>query len=178
MQLNKRERTLLVIVIAIIAVSLNYFLVVPLLRDYRALRSDLHRKSLELVGYRDIVEQRGPQWQAELDALRARLGEETGKQDFTTSADLLQRVEEIGSRAALNFTSRRTLPVVEKDFFRELSVQCTVEGSLESLVKFLVALQTSSGLISVEQIQIYPPRADNPNNLRSDLQVVALAVRN
>jgi hypothetical protein len=43
------------------------------------------------------------------------------------------------------------------------------------MVKFLYTLQTASGMVTVDQIQIYPPRPSESTQLSCDLVVIALA---
>jgi len=64
----------------------------------------------------------------------------------------------------------------DKGVYRVLPVQCTVEATTESLVKFLFALQTGAGFMSVEQLTL-SPRPENPGILRCEIQVRALSVK-
>ena len=171
MKINKRERTLLVVTVILIFLGVNYFLLLPLARNWGGLGLRLKNERRELAAMKETI-QRKPGWQAEYDKLKEGLGQRSER--FQQTSDVLKRIEEVGSSSGILITARRPMPVVEKDVYRELPVQCTFEATTESLTKFLFALQTGSGLMSVEQISV-SPRPENPGILRCDIQVRALA---
>jgi Tfp pilus assembly protein PilO len=169
MALNKRERVLLVTTITLLAGGGNFFLVSPLLKNWTTLSRGLVNQRRELAAMRSTV-QRKSEWQREYDKLRHGLGKQTER--FQQTSDVLKKIEEVGLASGVVISARRPLPVVEHDVYRELPVQCTVEAKAESLVKFLFALQTGSGLMSVEQIQV----TQQPTGiLRCDIQIRALS---
>jgi len=71
-------------------------------------------------------------------------------------------------------STRREMPVEDKGLYVVLPAVFTVEANTDSLVKFLFALQTGAGFISVEQLRVNP-RPENPSILRCDIQVRALS---
>lgn len=171
MKISKRERTLLVSTITLIVLGLNYLLILPLIRVWSSDGRQLRNQRRELAAIRAAI-QRQPQWQAEYDELSQNLGQRA--ESFRHTSDVLKRIEEVGGASGVLISARRPLPVVEKDVYRELPVHCTIEATIESLTKFLYALRTSSGFMSVEQLQV-TPRPENPAILRCEIQVRALA---
>lgn len=169
MALNKRERVLLVATITLLAGGGNFFLVSPLIRNWSTLSRALTNQRREVAAQQATI-QRKAEWQQEYDKLRHGLGQQT--QRFRQASDVLKQIEEIGLASGVVISARRPLPVVERDVYRELPVQCTIEAKSDSLVKFLFALQTGSGLMSVEQIQV----TQQPTGiLRCDIQIRALS---
>jgi Tfp pilus assembly protein PilO len=102
------------------------------------------------------------------------LGEHT--ESFQETSDVLKKIEEVATSSGVQITSRRTLMEEDKGVYRVLPVQCAVEATTDSLVKFLFALQTGAGFMSVEQLQV-SPRPENTGILRCDIQVRALAAK-
>lgn len=173
MALNKRERNLVFATTVLVVVGVNYLLVAPLWRKWQASRRELATQRREVAGMRDQIA-RQPQRQKEYDTLRASLGQ--GQERFTQTSEVLKKLEEVGAGAGILINARRPMAPVDKGVYRELPVQCSFEANTESLVKFLYGLQTGSGFINVEQLQIFP-RADNPDILRCDIQIRALATK-
>ena len=87
---------------------------------------------------------------------------------------MLKKVEEVGAQAGVVISQRRELPKTDRGVYRELPVQCRVEATTESLVKFLYALRTGSGFVSVEQMQVVT-QGNNSSVLRCDFVIHALA---
>lgn len=171
MALNKRERFLLVTTIGAVVVGGTYLLASPLTRSWRSINSELETRRKEL-GMVNSTIARKPGWQQEYDQLRASVRQ--GTERFNMTSDVLKKIEDVGTAAGVIIVSRRPLPVVDKEVYRELPVQCSIETTLDSLVKFLHALQTGSGLMNVEQLQVLP-KPDNPTILRCEIQIRALA---
>jgi Tfp pilus assembly protein PilO len=171
MALNKRERVLLVTTITLLVCGVSYLLVLPLTKTRTSLLREITTQRGELQMIRATID-RVPGWRAQYDALSGSLGKTSER--YTATSDVLKKIEEVGTAAGIIISNRRPMPVVEKDVYRELPVACTIEATTESLVKFLYALQTGAGSISVEQLQIVP-RPDNSCILRCDIQIRALS---
>lgn len=173
MALNRRERTLLVATVTALLVAANYLLAGPLLRSWSRLSADLHTQRLTLDGYRTNIA-RTPELQAEYDKLRQQVGERITQ--FEEISDVLKRIEEVGGSSGAQITQRKPLPESDRGAYRELPVQCRMDATIESLVKFLFGLRTSGGFVQVEQLQIQP-QANNPSVLRCDVLIHALAAK-
>ena len=171
MALNKRERVLLAATISLVALGGNYLLLSPLARRWESLNSGLRTQRRELDGMKATI-QSAPDWRRDYDELRQSLGQRTER--FEQISDVLKKIDGVGGNSGILMQSKQSLTPADKGVYREWPVKCTFEATIESLVKFLYGLQTSSGLISVEQLQV-TARADNPTILRSDIQIKALA---
>jgi Tfp pilus assembly protein PilO len=173
MKITKRERWLLGVTITVIVVGVNYFLVIPLLRSWRDTGDRLRTQERELALIRATI-QREPQWRKQYDELRQSLGQRT--ESFQKVSDVEKKIVEVATSAGVQLTSRRSLQEEDKGVYRVLPEQCALEATTESLVRFLFALQTGSGFMSIEQLQV-SPRPENPGILRCDIQVRALATK-
>lgn len=170
MALNKRERILLVTTIGSLVVGVSYLLLSPLTRTWTSLWRDTTTQRGELRTIQATIAH-VPEWRQQYDALRGSLGKTS---PFASPTDVLKKVQEVGTSTGVLIINSSELHSVEKDVYRELPVKCTIEATTESLVKFLHALQTGAGLMSVEQLQI-TPRTDSSCILRCDVQIRALS---
>ena len=173
MKITKRERGLFTITITVVVIVINYMLVVPLVRGWNETGTRLKTEQQQLEVMRAII-QRGPDWRKQYDELRQSLGSRT--ESFQQISDVLKKIEQVATSSGVQVTSRRPMLEEDKGVYRVLPVQCAVEATTESLVKFLFELQTGAGFVSVEQLQI-SPRPENPGILRCDVQVRALAAK-
>jgi len=171
MALNKRERVLLFVTIGVIAVGGNFLLLSPLKRRWDAVNSGLRTQRRELASMKATI-QRAPEWRRNYDELRQGLGQRTER--FEQISDVLKKIDGVAGNSGILMQTKQSLAVVDKGVYREWPVKCRFEATIESLQKFLCGLQTSSGLMSVEQFQV-TARADNPSILRCDIQIKALA---
>ncbi len=171
MALNKRERMLLIVTIAVLFVTSQYLLLAKLLPAWRLLNRDLFTERREVEAYQARIA-RMPQWQAEYDQLRTQVGAKLTQ--FGENVDMLKKIEEVGANAGVIITQRKELLSNDRGSYRELPVQCKLDATTESLVKFLYALRTSSGFVNVDSLQVQP-QAGNAGILRCDIVIRALA---
>ncbi len=173
MKITKRERLLLTIIITAIALGVNYVLILPLVRGWGETGRKLANQQRELAAMKATIA-RIPQWQQEYDELKRSLGQRSER--FQQTSDVLKKIEQVASSSGVIVNSRRPMTEEDKGVYRVLPVQCGIEATIEPLVRFLFALQTGAGFMSVEQLRI-SPRPENPSILRCDIQVRALAVK-
>ena len=171
MKITKRERSLLAITITAIVLGINYVLILPLVRSWAETGRKLATQQRELAAMKAIIG-RKPQWQKEYDELKRNLGQRSER--FQRPSDVVKKIQEVASSSGVIVNSRREMPEEDRGIYRVLPVQCTLEATTEPLVKFLFALQTGAGFVSVEQLRI-SPKPENASILRCDIQVRALA---
>lgn len=170
MKITKRERGLLTITVTVIALGINYILVIPLLHSRRDTVAQLKTQRQELIVMEETIK-RVPEWQKQYDELRQGLGQKTER--FQQGSDVEKKIVEVATSSGVQLTQRRSMTVEDKGVYRVFPVQCAVEATTDSLVHFLFALQTGAGFMSVEQLQV-APKPENPSILRCDIQVRAL----
>jgi Tfp pilus assembly protein PilO len=170
MALNKRERVLLGTIITSTVLVGNYLLLTKLASRWQTLRSQLiiSRKEWNSV---EATVQLAPGWQKEYKQLRESLGQQSGT--FQQTSDVLNKLEDLRNSSGIVIKERKPMQPVERDVYRELPVQCTFDSTTETLVKFLFGLQTSSGFMRVEDLQV-TPQPDNPSVLRCSVRLQAL----
>jgi len=171
--LNKRERILVGVTVAVVVLGGTYLLFTPLRTRSKKLGDEIGNQRRTLEAMKATLE-RAPEWQKQYEDLQKKVGRQ-GPQ-FEQGSDVLKKIEEMGTIAGIVIINRRQLPSVEKDVLRELPVQCSFEATTESLVKFLHGLQSSSGFMCVDQLQV-APKPDNSGILRCDIQIRALSGR-
>jgi Tfp pilus assembly protein PilO len=171
MALNKREQILLAATIGIVVVVVTWALFLPLIRTWQRLGADIHQQQRERDGFQAAVA-RMPQWQADYDQLREQLGQKV--EHYEQMSDVLKKIEEVGQAAGVVIQQRRPLAENDRGVYRELPVQCRIEATTDSLVRFLYSLRTGSGFVSVEQLQIVT-QGNNSSILRCDILIHALA---
>ncbi|NIL98026.1 MAG: hypothetical protein GTO62_13095, partial [Planctomycetales bacterium] len=148
MNLNQRERFLLYLTIAVGVLMVSWLVLVPMGRSYRALGDERHVLQRQLDEYRATVE-RTTGWQQEYQALRVGLGQRIEK--YEQMSEVLRKIEEVAGMAGVIVSSRRPLPENDRGVFIEFPVQFRLEATTESLVRFLFALRTGSGFVSVQK---------------------------
>jgi Tfp pilus assembly protein PilO len=173
MALNKRERGLLIVTISAIVLGGNYLLITWLAKPWRDGRVQTLSARQQWQEMQETL-QRAPEWQQEFNKLRQDLGEKSEK--FQQTSDVLKTLQEVGTASGILPKEWRPMLAQDKGVYRELPVSCRFESTIESLVKFLYGLQTSSGFMNVEELQV-TAQPDNPSILRSDIRVQALAAK-
>lgn len=172
MALNKRELKLLIITSAVVVVGVNVFLFSPLLENWQKLGRDLSDRRRELTTVEATIA-RVPEWRQSYDALGRNLKQ---SERFETPTDVIKKVDEVGAAAGILTKTKRPLKEEEHDVYHEWPVQYNFDTTVESLVKFLHGLQTSSGFMTVEQLDI-TTRPDNSGVLGGVIQIRALAAK-
>ena len=104
----------------------------------------------------------------QFEALRQPLPRHPADRDVT--AEMLKALERLAQEQGLTLTRRE--PDKEKqagDLF-ELSVHCTWEASLSTLVHFLYALQSQGAMFDIRQLTV-TPTPGTPDRLKGNLTV-------
>ncbi len=173
MKITKRERGILIFTITAIVLGINYFLVVPLLHSWGETGVQLKSKQRVLDSMQATIQQKDG-WSKEYDQLKKGLGQQT--EPFKYASDVAKKIQQIATSSGVQVNATRQMTEEDKGVYRVMPVQCTVEATTESLVKFLFALQTGAGFMSVEQLTL-SPRPENPGILRCEIQVRALSAK-
>jgi len=164
---------LLTVTITAIALGVNYFLVIPLLRNWRSSGERLKLQQAQLTLMQNTINHE-KQWQQQYDELKQSLGERAGS--FQASSDVSRKILEVAKSTGVQINSSRPMAEEDKGVYRVFPQQLAVEATTDSLVRFLFELQTAAGFVSVEQLQV-TPRTENQGILRCDIQLRALAAK-
>jgi type IV pilus assembly protein PilO len=169
--LNKRERGLLIVTGCAVFATINYLWLVPQMRSWDDVQQTLQQRKAQVALMERALEN-FPQWQAEYAALRQQVRETSDVP--ASSTEVLKKIEDIAAISGVVVSNRRPRAPIERDVYREFPVDCKVEATIESLTKFLFALQTSSGFMNVEQLSV-TPSAGAQGVLNADIVIRALA---
>jgi len=173
MTVNPRERTLVLVIVLVLAGIVTYVFGDWLYQSLQSARRKTVMQQRELEGMRTTIE-RQPEWQQQYDQLRQSLGK--SGEEFDQTSDVLKKIEEMSALTGIEISARKPLPPNDRDLYREFPVECSFEGNLESLVRFLLALRGSANLMSVQQLRI-APRTDKPTIMRCEIQIRSLATK-
>jgi Tfp pilus assembly protein PilO len=150
---------LLAVLLPLVVIAAAYLLIVTPLVGLYADRTSL------LAG-RDQLRDKLVATAAELPQLRAQLSELSttsnaqqatlqGASDPVATASLQNRVEQMAASAGAAISSTETLPPEIRDYYRRLGLRVVLNGSFDSLVNFISALETSSIPLIVDNLQIH-----------------------
>ena len=172
MQISKRERQLLILTSTVVVVGLNLFLFFPLLARWQKMNLELKAKRQELAKEQATID-RTPEWRRSYEELGRNLKQ---AERFESATDVIKKVDEVGGAAGILTQTKRPMKEEEHEVYHEWAVEYHFETTVESLVKFLHGLQTSSGFMTVEQLNV-SAKPDNSGILRGDIQIRALVAK-
>ena len=172
MQISKRERQLLIVTSTVVVVGLNVFLFSPLLSRWQKMNVELKAKRQELAKEQATIDHT-PEWRRSYEELGRNLKQ---SERFESATDVIKKVDEVGGAAGILTQTKRPMKEEEHDVYHEWAVEYHFETTVESLVKFLHGLQTSSGFMTVEQLNV-SAKPDNSGILRGDIQIRALVAK-
>lgn len=167
MALSQREKILAGASAAVVFVCLNWFAVGPALDTWRETQEKLAQTRLKIKGYHATVEMES-QWQAQLHELRTRLQRSDPGQ---SGADVIPRIEAVGSQLGFNFNQRTPSSPVDRDRYTEKSATFTYQCQWPGLVRFLFALTKQPEIYRVTALRLRA-EAKDPNQLGGDMTVV------
>jgi Tfp pilus assembly protein PilO len=131
--------------------GLTYFLAQPSVKAWKELRSSQAEMESKIEATARLKAQ-GPQWDTKLADFRGKLPQYPPDKDVT--ADLLIRIEKLASANGLTLPSRDVEKESQKGDMHELAVNCKWEGKLDSLVRFLFALQNEDAILDTSQLTV------------------------
>ena len=172
MAVSKRERQLLVVIIIIAVVIVNLFLFSKLRGPWQQKNTEFITKQRELTTKQGIIAHM-PEWRQSYEALGRNLKQ---SERFETSTDVIKKVDEVATAAGILTQSKRTVKEEEHDVYHEWLVRYSFEATTEPLVKFLHGLQTASGFMTVDQLDV-TTKAGSSGILRGEIQIRALAAK-
>jgi Tfp pilus assembly protein PilO len=161
-RLRRRELALAWATGAIALLALTYALGTRRVREWRELRDARQRLADRGRVARQYLDRRDG-WRRELDAFRARLPRHPADRDVT--AELLKTLERLSQEQGLALTRREPEPERAVEDLFEVAINCTWEGSLESLVRFLYAVQSQGAMLDLAQLTVQPARS-TPDRLK------------
>ena len=172
--LNRRERRVMVVAVAILAIVGGWeFVIQPLLNRHRQaaelvpVREQTLARRLDLIARRDAI-------QADLQAADARIAQLSER--FLTSAapavaasELQKIAKDMASEARTEIRSERILPPVERGALLEIPVEIAVSGEIRQLVDLLSRLEGAEKLLTVQDLRVRVVNVTQPRELLATL---------
>lgn len=155
MKLSSREVMLALTVVGVGIGALTWRMAEAQLSTWRQIERDRAALNNKLI----IAEKqsaRRPEAEGKLRGLLLQVPEYPAGRDV--SIEVLQIVRGAAHAAGLSLVNSEAEQEIEAGDLHELQVNCTWNGSLEALVKFLFDVQSKGLLLDVRALDIRPPR--------------------
>ncbi|MBU4200207.1 MAG: hypothetical protein KKG09_07505 [Verrucomicrobia bacterium] len=151
MSFTSRESVLSWIVGILILLSLSYWFGAPKARIWKETVENQKQLADRIALAERLIQQQG-EWTLRLDALKTKLSKYDAGKDVT--ADYLKILERVAKDTSVNLVQRRPQKEKQHGDLYELAIDCTWEGNLEGLVRFLYALEQENVTMDVEDITV------------------------
>ena len=153
MTFSRKENTIVVLVLIIVLLGLSYLIGMPLQEEWeRAGR--LREKTIIANGVaRELIAQRGD-WEGKLTALRGRLPKYRPDQPVT--AELLKTIKRTADEYQISISRMEPDKEQKVGDLSEVAIDCMWDGTLDSIVRFLYAVQGQGAILDIRQLTISP----------------------
>ncbi|HIE10408.1 MAG TPA: hypothetical protein EYP62_02225 [Kiritimatiellae bacterium] len=173
MKITRREMVLGWLTLVVVLAGISFWWGSATLEEWKKTRSRIMegRKRIEWIE-RSI--RRRPQLERRFAELSRQLPRYELGQDVT--AEILKNLERMARRHGFQLLRRE--PEKEKDLgdLFQVAVNCSWQGSLESLVHFLYDIQTSGAMFDIDQLTVSPAQG-GPGELKGTLKLVVAYTR-
>lgn len=167
MKISRRETYLAGITGAVVLLGATYWFGEPLVKEWGETLKTRARLAEEKKWSERVIERR-EEWSVQLKELRAQLPRYPADQPVI--AELLKTIKTTADGSQLVLS--RLEPDKEKVVgdLSEVAIDCTWDGGLDELVRFLYAMQTQGGILDIRQITITPAQGV-PGRLKGNFTV-------
>ncbi len=151
MKISQRELILGWCTGLVLLTGMTYWVIHPRLAAWQEMRHYHQAVTEQIKLAQRLVDQR-PQWVERMDKLRTSVDRHPADRDVT--ADYLRLLERLAGESNLTLIKRNAQK--EKAFgdLLELLIDCTWEGELEALVRFIYALEKQSAVMDMEELTV------------------------
>lgn len=157
MKLSLRELALAWITGLIVIMALTYAFLEPVIRELSRLRKDAEEARAQIVAEQGTI-QLGPQWKSRLDKILLSVPRHAKGVDVTAS--LLKEIEAQTESCGFAIVQRNAGEEEVHPEFSSLDIQYRGNGSLESVVRFLFELKSTSAMLEVKLLKIDKDKRD------------------
>ncbi len=173
MKLTSRELILSGLTGLVALVGLSYWFGKPRIDNWRELGANREAVERRIQLSERVIEQQ-PYWEERLDTLRAKLSVYPHDKDAT--ADYMRILERVAKENNLNLVRRRAGKEKSYGDLYELAIDCTWEAGLESLTRFLHALEQENVTMNVEDLTI-ALISGSQGQLKGDFSLICVYTR-
>jgi len=155
MKISRREVVLAWVTAVVVVAGLTYAFCEPRIKEYRQVMAEQQ----EMLKRTQLDERLGAQksvWQTRVNEISMGLPLVPTNKDVT--ADMLITMEGIAKAHGINLLRREAEREQKHGDIYELAINCTWEGSLESLVSFLLELQKQGAMLDLTQLSVKPEK--------------------
>ncbi len=151
MKISQRELVLAWGTGLALLLALTYWVIHPRLAAWSELRNYQKAVAEQIAYAQRLVDQR-PEWVERMDKLRAGVDRHPADRDVT--ADYLRQLERLAGESKLTLIKRNAQK--EKTFgdLLELVIDCTWEGDLEALLRFIYAMEQQPTIMDMEELSV------------------------
>ena len=151
MKISSRELILGWCTALALLLAFSYWLIRPRLAEWRETLEYQEALRQQIVLAQRIVDQR-PEWNERMDNLRSQLTRYPSDRDVT--ADYLRILERLAAKSKLTLLKRNARKEQPFGDLLELSIDCTWEGDLEALVRFIYAMEREETIMDMEELTV------------------------
>ena len=174
MKISQRELILGIATLAAALGGLTWYIVDKKSETWKTKANDMGKLEQQISLHQNAIKMQD-NWKGELDSLQQDLRVFPLEQK-SVAPELMKTIKGISSTDGLDIT--RTQPYNEKqigDLF-EIGINCTWEGTLESLVRFLTEVQQQGVRYDVRQLNVTPV-GKNTGRLKGNLVIHCVYTR-
>lgn len=153
MKISKRELTLGMIALTAILFGLTYWLAGSRIAEQRRIGEEKARLLRQIELHKRILAEQ-TNWTSRLKELQSQLPVYNEKDSIT--AELLKEIKRTADKHGLDLVRTQTYREERVSSLYELGVNCSWEGELEALVRFLYELHTQGIRFDVRQLDAQP----------------------
>jgi len=174
-KLLKREKRILISVIAVTIIGLCYnFLVEPLFMRWRSTNSRIElikvklKKSLSLIKEKHKVDTEYSTYEQKFRS------KGSNEQNIIL---ILDEIEKIASRSGLKITSMRPKPPEQKDYHSWFAVKIETESDMSSLMRFIYEIKNSTQTLKIKKLNINTRSSQQGVTIRASMLISKLVLK-
>jgi len=174
--LSRRERTIVVVGVAGLALVLGWLFVVEPLTERTRLtaelvpgRSQVLSRRLDLLARKDTIAKDLETTNADIEKTSERFLAEAAP--AVAASELQKLTKDMAAQANTEIRSERILPPVERGEILEIPVEIAVSGEIRQLVDLLAKLEGAQKLLTVQDLRVRVVNVSQPKELLATLTV-------
>jgi len=144
-------------VYALVVLALHFMLLKPTAEQIEAARTEQENLTEQRDENRDIAENRD-RWERRVERLNEELAKAVKElPNEREISELLRRVSSIGKKIGLEFLLFQPAPEMRRDFYADVPVKLTVEGSYHEVATFFDRVGKLNRIVNIRNISMHDP---------------------